>query len=197
MRLRLFASLVVFVGSYLPLSLILLAQNFDYAAMGTPLCWELWEHGCHLPLRDPGPSLTVFIVCVACFLATLVTLAIVRPKHEIDITGATHVPSDLMNYTLPYIVSFMSLDYEEPGQFVGFLIFLGWVFLITHRSGQVLLNPVLIVFGWRLYDITYRHAADDVEHSARALSSGALIAGDRHCQVAVQDIVILKPAKPR
>lgn len=197
MRFRLVASLVIFIGSYLPLSVILLAQNFDYEAIGTPFCWKIWEGSCHLPLKNPGPSLAVFIVCVVCFLATLATLAIVRPKHEIDITGTTHVPADLMNYTLPYIVSFMSLDYQELGQFVGFLIFLGWVFLITHRSGQVLLNPLLIVFGWRLYDITYRYAADDVEHSARALSSGPLIVGDRHSQVAVQDIMILKPSMPR
>jgi hypothetical protein len=53
-----------------------------------------------------------------------------------------------MNYVLPYVVSFMSIDYQVTGKFVGFLIFLGWMFLITYKSGQIMLNPLLTVFGW-------------------------------------------------
>ena len=38
-----------------------------------------------------------------------------------------------MNYTLPYVVSFMSIEYHDTGKFVGLIIFLAWMFWITYR----------------------------------------------------------------
>lgn len=192
MQFRLITSFIIFTGSYLPLSLILLAQNFDYAALDKPICWAFWASNCTLPLKNPGLALSIFFACVACFMVTLLVLALVKPKHEIVVTSASHVPADLMNYTLPYIVSFMSLDYQEPGKFVGVLIFMAWMFFITHKSGQILLNPVLIAFGWRLYDLTYRYAGDQVEHTSRALSLAVVTADERVRQVPVQDLLIIK-----
>ena len=63
--------------------------------------------------------------------------AVVRPKHEVVVKSADYVPADLMNYTLLTSYRSQSLDYQEPGTFIGFLIFMGWMFLITHRSGQI------------------------------------------------------------
>ncbi|MDX1170678.1 hypothetical protein GOL87_27585 [Sinorhizobium medicae] len=194
MQLRLIAAIVIFVGSYLPLSLILLAQNIDYARLKQKICWKLWEQGCSLPLNNPGFATGIFGACILCFAVTLVALALVRPKHEVQLTQVKHVPADLMNYTLPYVVSFMSIDYQETGKFVGFLIFLGWMFWITYRSGQIVLNPVLIAFGWRLYDISYRFVGDQTEHSSNALVYGAVATGERHRQGAMQDILIVKPS---
>ena len=53
------------------------------------------------------------------------------------------------------MVSFMSLDYEQGPKLVGFAAFLLWIFWITHKSGQIAMNPVLAVLGWKLYEIKY------------------------------------------
>ncbi|WP_157628290.1 hypothetical protein [Ensifer sp. BR816] len=197
MQLRMITAMVIFVGSYLPLSLILLAQNVDYSRLSQNVCWKIWEQDCSLPLNNPRFALGIFVACSLCFVVTLVALALVQPKHEIELTGVKHVPADLMNYTLPYVVSFMSLDYQETGKFVGFLIFLGWMFWITYRSGQIVLNPILIAFGWRLYDLSYRFVGDATEHSSNALVNGAVASGERHRQVAIQDILIVKPSRTK
>ncbi|PDT43820.1 hypothetical protein CO661_32920 [Sinorhizobium fredii] len=193
MQLRLISAIFIFVGSYLPLSLILLAQNVDYTRLHQEICWKFWQQGCSLPLNNPGFALGIFGACTLCFIVTLVALTLVQPKHEIQLTDVKHVPADLMNYTLPYVVSFMSIDYQETGKFVGFLIFLGWMFWITYRSGQIILNPILIAFGWRLYDLSYRFVGDTTEHSSNAFAYGAVATGERHRQVAIQDILIVKP----
>ena len=66
------------------------------------------------------------------------------------------------------------------------------MFLISHRSGQVVLNPLLIVFGWRHYELKYVFAGDDKERSGQALSKDVLEPG-MHCkQSAVQDILVLR-----
>jgi hypothetical protein len=195
MQFRILTALTIFLGSYLPLSIILLAQNYDYPASTTSLCWRPWSSACKIPLKNPEFALSAFFACAACFLITLVVLALVKPKHEIVILEAKYIPTDLMNYTLPYVVSFMSIDYQDMSKFLGLVIFLAWMFWITYRSGQVLLNPLLIVFGWRLYDLRYRFPSEpkDLEHTARALAKGTIEAGETHRQVALADILAIKP----
>ncbi len=41
MQFRFLASVAIFLGSYLPLALILLIQDVNYAALGNGFCWEL------------------------------------------------------------------------------------------------------------------------------------------------------------
>ncbi len=97
-----------------------------------------------------------------------------------------------MSYTLPYVVSFMSLDYQDTGKFVGLLIFLGWMFLITYRSGQLILNPLFAVLGWRFYEIKYTFPGSSAEYLGRVLSKALLEPGKRYSHSVVQDILIIK-----
>lgn len=192
MQLRILIAFVIFIGSYLPLSLILLAQNYDYSFVSQPVCWAFWKESCSLPFKNPAFAVGIFAACVVCFLVTVLALAVVKPKHEIVIRKAKYVPADLMNYTLPYVVSFMSIDYQETGKFIGFLIFLGWMFWITYKSGQIILNPLLIAFGWRLYDVSYNFAGDPKDYESSALVHGNILPGERHRQVLIQDILVIK-----
>lgn len=192
MQLRVLVALFVFLGSYLPLSLILLAQDFDYAFLEKPLCCELWTDTGILPFKHPVFAVGIFAVCLVCLVVTLFALAVVRPKHEILVKEAKYVPTDLMNYTLPYIVAFMSIDYQESSKFVGFLIFLGWMFWITYKSGQIILNPLLIVLGWRLYDLTYNFIGSTDQQTAKALVKGSIESGKQYRQTPVQDILIIR-----
>jgi hypothetical protein len=189
LQFRLPASIAIFLGSYLPLALILLAQDIDYGTVGRGSCWSLWP-------RHPIYSLGIFFICLVCFCLSLLALAVARPKVPIQITSASYIPAELMNYTLPYVVAFMSLDYQETGKFVGLAIFLGWMFWITHKSGQLILNPILIAFGWRLYEITYVFPGDTTPRNGRALSRGLIEAGKRYRHTVVQAVVILSPRVP-
>jgi hypothetical protein len=197
LQFRFVSSLIVFVGSYLPLSLILLAQDFDYAKIGNPICWTIFDpaSGCSLPFHNPGYGITIFAVCTLCLVLSLIALSTAKPTVLIDVKSASYVPSELMNYTLPYVVSLMALDYQETGKFVGLIIFLAWMFWITHKSGQVILNPVLVAFGWRLYDLNYVFPGDHQERSGKALSNDLLEPGKRYKHTVIQDVMILRPTE--
>ena len=97
-----------------------------------------------------------------------------------------------MNYTLPYVVSFMGLDYQDGGRFFGFAVFLLWMFWISHKSGQIILNPLLIAMGWRLYEMKYKFSGSANSHSAYALVKGYISQGT-YKQWPLQDIQIIKP----
>lgn len=192
MQFRLLPALVVFVGSYLPLSLILLVQNYDYSAVHRAACWRLNLALCQIPFRNPVFAIGFFVFTLACFGVTVLVLRSVNPTQDITVTEADYVPTDLMNYTLPYVVSFMSIDYQETGKFLGFLIFLGWMFWISHKAGQIILNPLLIALGWRLYSVSYHFVGSADPQKTKALVHGYLTAGD-YKQWPVQDIQIIKP----
>ncbi|WP_271299140.1 hypothetical protein [Sphingomonas sp. CV7422] len=192
MQFRLLTAIVVFLGSYLPLSVILFSQNIDYKAWHRDFCFPLAAGSCQLPLHEAGYSVTLLGITLACFGLTILSLALIRPKQGVIVKEAEYVPTDLMNYTLPYVVSFMGINYNETSKFVGFCVFLVWMFWITHRSGQVLLNPVLIALGWRLYNVTYEYPGSADNFKGRALVKGYLEPG-RYNQCPVQDIQIIKP----
>lgn len=193
MRIRLLASILIFLGSYLPLSVILLVQDFDYTSLRRSFCWQLWREnsGCGWPLAHPRLSLAMVAVCLVSFCLSLLALSLSQPKLPIDVTEAEYIPAELMNYTLPYIVAFMGIGYQETGKLVGLAIFLAWMFWITHKSGQIILNPVLAVLGWRLYEIKYVFPGDLKSNDGRALAKGIVKAGRRYSHVVIQDVVVL------
>lgn len=190
---RFFASLAVFLGSYLPLGVILLVQDIDYGNY-QPSCLAFWEERCGwLPnLQTPYFSLPIFIVSALCFIIAIYSLSSARPKNPINIKSSKYVPAELMSYTLPYVVSFMSLDYQQTGKFVGLIVFLLWMFWITHRSGQLLLNPIFIAFGWRLHEISFSFPGSDKIHQGRALSKGELRPDRQYAHTLIQDVMVVK-----
>lgn len=192
MQFRLLTAIIVFLGSYLPLAVILFSQNIDYSALTREFCLPLVAGQCELPLQEASYAIGFLAVTLSCFGLTVVALGLVRTTQDITVREAEYVPTDLMNYTLPYVVSFMGINYTETDKFVGFCVFLAWMFWITYKSGQVLLNPILIALGWRLYNVTYNFAGAPDIHKGRALVKGYLEPG-RYRQWPVQDIQIIKP----
>jgi hypothetical protein len=193
MHLRLWTAAIIFVGSYLPLSLILLAQDFNYSYLDRDICLNFWAENshCDLPFQHPYASLSIFFVSLFCFILTLLVLWLLPMKRNVKIVSADYVPSELMNYTLPYVVSFMGIGYNDGDKFVGIAIFLLWIFWITYKSGQVILNPVLVAFGWRLHKVTYSFEGDDEEHRSTALLKGDVNLNTLVKHNWIQDVVVV------
>jgi hypothetical protein len=155
MQPKIIPAIILFLGSYFPLSLILLLQDVKAEYWKLPICRPTeWLADCELPaLENPWRSGTLFILSATSLAAMLVILEHVYNKHELKIVTYKAVPNDLINYVFPYVVAFMVLDVGDSGKYYGFWAFLAWMFVITYRSGQILMNPLLIVFGWQLYEV--------------------------------------------
>ena len=192
MQLRIIPSLLIFIGSYLPLSLILLAQDVDYSTVIGETGKLTLDAICSSTLKNPSFSLSILFICLICFIVSLGVLKVITPKRFIRIKEAKYIPTELINYTLPYVVAFMSFDYQETGKFVGLMIFLGWIFIITHRAGRVIFNPLLIVFGWRLYEVKYVVPGDTTEFVEHALSKDKLEPKIDCKKTPLQNILIIK-----
>lgn len=191
MRPRPLISIALFLGSYFPLSVILLLQDVKRSAWNLPICSpHEWFSGCYLPaLETPARSLVLFSICAVSLAIFFGVLFSARPNHVLHVVSCKAVPNDLINYVFPYIVAFMVLDFADTGKYYGFWLFLVWMFLITYRSGQLLMNPILIVAGWQLYEI--EAIIDSHATSVRAISRFKPDRGRYFHYFGVQNIRIL------
>lgn len=194
MQLRKTSAFALYLGSYLPLALVLLVQDVDVVALGRHACppsgW--FGGGCRLPLQHPWWSLGSVVVGIACLLLTMRTLDAIGTPRQIRVAEAKHVPADLINYAMPYIVSFMGLDFSSAPKLLGFGIFFVWIFWITYRSGQIVMNPILTVFGWRLYEIRYSFIQSRKSRVGRALYRGDVEPDRMYLQGSMQDVMIVR-----
>lgn len=194
MQLRTTSAFALYVGSYLPLGLVLFVQDLDPAAAKLGVCppsaW--FGDGCVVPLRHPIWACGAVALGIACLVLTMLTLRAIGTLTRIQVAEAKHIPADLINYAMPYVVSFMGLDFTSPTRLLGFVVFFIWIFWITYRSGQIVMNPILIVFGWRLYEIRYSYTGLDKPWLGRALFRGEVEPGKVYRKGSLQDVMILR-----
>ncbi|MDC9597031.1 hypothetical protein [Xenorhabdus anantnagensis] len=193
MKPRLLIAFAIFLGSYLPLSTILLVQDYDKKKATGNFCLNIFfSDSCQLPLHKSYLSLGFLIICLICFVFSWLTLMLTGSEGQtIKVISAKYTPADLMNYVLPYIVSFMSIDYLQDTKFFGFIIFLIWLFWLSYKSGQVILNPMLIVFNWRMYEITYRFPGGKDEFTGIVLANKDIQPNIEYESQNVQSVIVI------
>lgn len=191
MEFRIWSAVLLFLGSYLPLAVILLVQDIDEQYWGASVCGWNKNLNCQFQVLE-NPLLAIGGV-VATFLALLLairTLRAVRLKHRTHVQEVKSIPNDLINYVFPYVVSFMGLSYGDPQKLAGFLVFLCGLFVITFRSGQILMNPMLMVLGWKLYEVKMAVGQQGAIRIVRVLKKGKLLPGIQLAEE-VQDVYLM------
>ncbi len=151
MQFKIVPAFLVFLGSYFPLAIILALQDIKSEYWGMDLCWKMKD--CVIPSGYHSYlSLTVVAITFLSLLITVQVLRSLRYKYPVTIVGLKPIPSELISYSFPYIVSFMGVDYGSAGKIAGLAVFLLWLFLITYRAGYIIMNPILLILGWNLYE---------------------------------------------
>lgn len=75
MQMRLLPALILFLGSYFPLSLILLIQNIKETSWQAPLCRVAEVSSCYLPeLTNPGRALGLLGICTVSLVIFMVLM---------------------------------------------------------------------------------------------------------------------------
>ena len=190
MQMRLFPALILFLGSYFPLSLILLIQDIKESSWQAPLCKITEVSSCLLPeLTNPGRALGLLGICAVSLVIFMVLMKNLSGYSSLEVVDSKSVPNDLINYVFPYVVSFMGLDLGIDGKFFGFLLFIVLMFVITYRSGQILMNPFLLVAGWQLYEMNI--VTEGHKRCVKALSKEQIKSGDHLESCLVHGINVL------
>lgn len=192
MQFHLIPGLLIFLGSYLPLAIILAMQDIPAKWWARPLCTAAGfkaDECQFIPFDNPVISITFLVITTGATFLAKSSLQRIRYPFLIDVKRMKTTPNEIINYTFPYVVSFMGIAYGEPQKLIGFGVFLLWMFAITMKSGQILMNPLLLIFGWKLYEATI--VINGVEQDVRVLKHGNLGIGQQVGQT-VQDFYILR-----
>lgn len=192
MKLRILPSIIIFLGSYLPLAAILVLQDISKDSWNLPICniTKNTLNNCQLPtLNNPEIALTFLGVTAFSFIFFILTINSIKGGEVATVEEAKQIPGDIINYVFPYVVSFMGVDISDKGKLSGFILFLAWLFLITYKSGQIFLNPLLILSNWKYYEVTY--SIGNHKRTEYALSQKPLRPTDKIRTKKVQDINIM------
>jgi hypothetical protein len=192
MQFQVIPGLLIFLGSYLPLAIILAIQDVPSSWWAKPVCtWSrAVDSGCEFnPFEHPGLALSFLAITAAAVALSRASLRKISFPFVVNVKCAKATPNEIINYTFPYVVSFMGLTYSDTQKLLGFAVFLLWMFAITFKSGQILMNPLLLVLKWRLYEATIE--INGVERDVRVLKNGGpLVPGIAHAQT-IQDFYIV------
>ncbi|WP_233842834.1 hypothetical protein [Dyella sp. 2HG41-7] len=190
MQFRLTSAVVLFIGSYFPLALILLVQDIPKKYLDAPFC-KLGRSNCTIQIfAHPVPALISVLMSGIALLITHWALRRVTLRFDAKVIEAKTISNDWINYVFPYVVAFMGLSFDDAGKLWGFLVFLIVLFAITYRSGQILMNPLLIIFGWKIYEVKMQIGQNKETRITRVIKQGKLRPGMQRAEE-VQDFYFM------
>lgn len=190
MQFKLLPGFIIFLGSYLPLALILGIQDIPISWWSNSLCDLSNIKNCSFnPFDHPCLSLTFIITTIVSVIISNASLTKIDYPFGGEVISSKTIPNDIINYVFPYVVSFMGISYDAPEKMLGFVFFLLWMFAITYKSGQIIMNPLLLMFGWKLYEA--KIIINGQEREVRVLKKGVLTPGNYRFQ-SIQDFYIAR-----
>lgn len=150
LRLRPWASLILFLSAYSPLMLILIVK--DYAPVN-----PTW-----LP-RNPEVSGILLGIAVFSSIAVLRSVKEISGGLVVLVTKASNKSGDMFGYTIPYMLSFLRVDLGDWQTLVSLLIFLAILFVMAYRTQTVFVNPILALAGYLLIDCTFKRGDREIQ----------------------------------
>ncbi len=134
---------MLYISAYSPLFVILAVKNFDF----------IWSQD---PITKWTIILVIIVVVVSSIALLLCSLSYAdRGNMNAKITSIKNRSLDLISYTVPYIVLFVGVDLSKLWDIMSLVVFLLMMMIISIRSGTVFFNPVLLIWGYHMYDIEY------------------------------------------
>lgn len=125
MQFRLTSAFFIFIGSYLPLAIILAVQDIPKEWWGKPLCSSFAVKSCNwMPFDHYQLSLIFLSITVISTIFSLIALRKVTFPYTAKVISSKPIPNDIINYVFPYVVSFMGISYSQPDKLLGFSGFL-------------------------------------------------------------------------
>lgn len=143
MKPRLLTAVLLFISAYSPLFLILAIKDFDFEK-------SYW-------FKHSVPICILLLISIISLILLFISIkSIDRGSMSVKIISVKSRSIDLINYTIPYIVSFFGFDLSKTSDTISLIIFLTLMLLMTIKSKSVFMNPILLLAGYNLYDVDYK-----------------------------------------
>ncbi|MDI6719551.1 MAG: hypothetical protein QMD46_08085 [Methanomicrobiales archaeon] len=129
---RLWVKIGLFLSAYLPLFLILAINN--------------WFN-----LYITGLFVIILVISLIWFVVVFIVKRTTRESYHV--VNVENKAKDALNYVIPYIISFISLDLSKWQDSIALAILLVIIFVVYVQSELLYINPLLFFFGYSLYSL--------------------------------------------
>ncbi|MGQ3091662.1 MAG: hypothetical protein ACT6RZ_12640 [Methylophilus sp.] len=146
MQLHFLSALAIFISGYAPLGLILLIKDLNETSFR-------FEH----PLR----ALVIFVIFALSALFALSAARNIKQGVSVKISKVSNKSADMFTYTIPYMMSFYKFDLGDWKLLLCLAIFLSLMFVLSYRTQNVFVNPVLALAGYGLYDCQFKDGTQE------------------------------------
>lgn len=150
LRLRPWASLLLFLSAYSPLLIIIVIKDYD------PNHFNL------LP-RNPVFSGLILVLAICSYIGILHAVRGLQSGLSVEVIKVSNKSGEMFGYTIPYIISFLRIDLSDWQTDLSLIIFLAMLFIIAYRTQTVFVNPVLAMAGYMLIDCTFKRGATETQ----------------------------------
>ena len=140
MKPRLWAAVLIFLSGYSPLLIILCFRDFDFST---------YKFG------HPVAVIALTVTAAISIVLVFVALRSIHSNMRIRIVRLQSRATDLVNYSLPYIVSFFGLKLSDPHDMGSLAILMSLLFVLAFRTRALFINPILACAGYHLYQADY------------------------------------------
>ncbi len=163
-------SIAIFISGYTPLFLIMIIKNikgfefheFEFSSEiinFTSIQIPYW-----VILNNPITVLFLIVTSVlSLFFLQYVLKNISENPFKIKILKAKSRSSEVVNYTIPYMISFVAFDLGKWQDITSLILFLSVLCLLSIRSQSIFINPILAALGYGLYDCKYVEGGENKE----------------------------------
>jgi len=140
MKPRIVISFIIFLSAYAPLALLFALRDFDSDAR--------WFH-------HPRFVLCVVITASLSLLCLWLAISTVKGQFPITVNRVALRSNDLIDYTIPYLVSFFGVDFGKWQDVSALGMFIMLLFLLSVTTQSIFINPALALFGYGLYEVDF------------------------------------------
>jgi hypothetical protein len=167
MKLRIFSSVIIFLSAYSPLAIIFCIQNYDFEKQEMLHPHIIW------------PILGLAVVSCIILWAT-VSLPKVS-MAPVTVKSVSNKSSELVSYTIPYMVSFFVIEHWNTQLLISFAFFMFIMFWLTLKTHTIFNNPILAMLGYNIFDVHYEK--NGREYQDYWLAKGGRLRKNEQCRI--------------
>ena len=147
MKLHPWTAWLIFISSYSPLALIICIRDLKE---GANLLGDF-----HFGLQHPQAVYWILAVALLSVAVLLLTMRSIEGGDPVKVTRVQNQSGELVNYAIPYMITFFEFDLGDGRSVAAFAAFMLLMLLLTMRTHNIFINPVLSLFRYGLYEVEY------------------------------------------
>src|SRR5574344_947079 len=156
MKTKFIPSILIFISAYSPLAIVFAIQDF---------CFKTKK------FNHPIIIVIMFIIAILSCTLTIISVKCIKTSSpKVKVLKLSNRSDSLVNYCVPYMLSFFAVDLSNINQVMSFIFFMILMYIMTMKTSNLFLNPILLILGYKLFEVEYED--NNIRYSENFLVSG-------------------------